>query len=461
MYDDKKKDLAPGTSGKEVTGCNACHDNGSETAYDFKKLRKVAPATVYYNYSSKSGVTLPQGKITNFKVTYPDAGDSNICVVCHSGRLIGMNIKMASARGLDFSTAGILRSHYRATAQLVFGNGGFEFYSSSAKMYGAGDPSDHFSHNDIGMNRLSKVETWAKAAFGKDIGIGVNAGDSRSHGPCIGCHMNSKGNDTSSHTYLPVNREAGATYRPGYPFQNDPARRPDAISKVVSNACAACHTNNDNEGQRGWSATKLQYEKTKYSAAAIALREVLLYALHTDSLKRTIDSEGRPAAPANWNGNDSTATDRLQSWLRSTSTDIVSGGEFRYPVVAGDKFSGQLLPVKKAAYNMGAYYNFWMMYSDPGGFAHNDVYARRLMYDAIDWLDDGKLNRSVYNTFNGTLTNPENSADTLNLKTRLGDTVWQDAVNYLLKSDANTPTSGDWNFVDPKNPASGFLRPLP
>jgi hypothetical protein len=44
---------------------------------------------------------------------------------------------------------------------------------------------------------------------------------------------------------------------------------------------------------------------------------------------------------------------------------------------------------------MGAVYNFFMMYYDPGAFAHNRNYAKRLIFDSMDWLDDGKLNKSV------------------------------------------------------------------
>lgn len=448
VYSSSDADQAPAVSGKEVVACNACHDNGAGTSYDFKKLRKVPAAAIYYNYTG-NGV-----KITNHKYTYPDAGDSNGCVVCHSGRIIGLNIKMASAKGLNLSNRSRITNHYRGAAEMVFQSGGFEYYSSSEKYYGAGDPNFKYSHADIGMNRIPRIQTWL-ASIGITNNIGVNAGDKRSHGPCIGCHMNSAGKETSSHTFLPVNREAGASYRPGYPFQDDPARRPDPITKIVSNSCSACHN-----GTRSWTPEDLQYQKTMYEAAALAVREVLLYSLHTVDSKRTIDNEGRPAAPAsnNWYGVVPTApataatVDTVQNWLRSTATDYTGTQGFRYPVISGDALSGLVLPVKKAAYNVGAYWNFWMMYADPGGYAHNDVYAKRLMYDTIDWLDDGILNLSVQATMNSGL--PKSGftgyGSPLNLKTRLGAATWQNAYNYLCKSDASLTDPGTENSGRPE-----------
>jgi hypothetical protein len=93
-----------------------------------------------------------------------------------------------------------------------------------------------------------------------------------------------------------------------------------------------------------------------------------------------------------------------------------------------------------------------MMYADPGGFAHNDVYAKRLMYDTIDWLDDGILNLSVRDTFNNGLPKPgfTGAGTPLNLKVRLGATTWQDAYNYLLKSDASLTSPGTENAGRPE-----------
>ena len=35
---------------------------------------------------------------------------------------------------------------------------------------------------------------------------------------------------------------------------------------------------------------------------------------------------------------------------------------------------------------MGATFNFDALKNDPGAFAHNDVYTKRLIYDSLEWL---------------------------------------------------------------------------
>jgi hypothetical protein len=42
--------------------------------------------------------------------------------------------------------------------------------------------------------------------------------------------------------------------------------------------------------------------------------------------------------------------------------------------------------------NMGAAFNLNLLYNDPGGFAHNSGYVRKLIYDSIDWIDGSTVN---------------------------------------------------------------------
>jgi len=44
---------------------------------------------------------------------------------------------------------------------------------------------------------------------------------------------------------------------------------------------------------------------------------------------------------------------------------------------------------------MGAAFNFNLLTREPGSWAHNPVYTKRLLWDTIDYLDDGMLNQSV------------------------------------------------------------------
>jgi hypothetical protein len=48
--------------------------------------------------------------------------------------------------------------------------------------------------------------------------------------------------------------------------------------------------------------------------------------------------------------------------------------------------------------NMGAAFNYAFLKQNPGAYVHNPNYAKRLIYDSIDWLDDNQLNGSAWNT---------------------------------------------------------------
>ncbi|MEM3978349.1 MAG: ammonia-forming cytochrome c nitrite reductase subunit c552 [Fervidicoccaceae archaeon] len=50
---------------------------------------------------------------------------------------------------------------------------------------------------------------------------------------------------------------------------------------------------------------------------------------------------------------------------------------------------------------LGAAFNLNMFLHEPGAYLHNPRYTKQVIYDTIDYLDDGQLNRSVLNTVSG------------------------------------------------------------
>jgi hypothetical protein len=48
--------------------------------------------------------------------------------------------------------------------------------------------------------------------------------------------------------------------------------------------------------------------------------------------------------------------------------------------------------------NMGAAFNYNLLIHEPGAYVHNLQYTKKLIYDSIDFLDDGTLNSSVETT---------------------------------------------------------------
>ena len=89
---------------------------------------------------------------------------------------------------------------------------------------------------------------------------------------------------------------------------------------------------------------------------------------------------------------------------------------------------------------MGAYTNYSVLKSDWGAYAHNDLYVKRLIYDSIDWLNDGVFDNDVEAAINSLTVskNPWNS--TVNYSTTPTSTqlpllpVQQSAIKYLLGS---------------------------
>lgn len=50
---------------------------------------------------------------------------------------------------------------------------------------------------------------------------------------------------------------------------------------------------------------------------------------------------------------------------------------------------------------LGAAFNLNMFLHEPGAYLHNPRYTKQVIYDTIDYLDDGQLNKSVLNTVSG------------------------------------------------------------
>ena len=71
---------------------------------------------------------------------------------------------------------------------------------------------------------------------------------------------------------------------------------------------------------------------------------------------------------------------------------------------AADTSSGNAFTNWGTADTMGAAFNFNLLQHERGAYAHNMIYAKRLVYDSIDYLDNGVLDGSVAATINGLAT---------------------------------------------------------
>jgi hypothetical protein len=181
------------------------------------------------------------------------------------------------------------------------------------------------------------------------IGMGIATGDANfdavrgnyTEGPCVTCHF---GSNDGSHTLSPLTE-----YAPG-----DVSLNP---------VCVVCHPTRGvgTNAETTW--------------------------LGTEAIAATLQGTTHKA--------------RYQAALEALKVQLANNGytfTTGYPYFANTNWVSVADPTGKN--NMGAAFNYNLLIHDPGGVAHNRRYTRRLIYDAIDHLDDGILNYSVFATLN-------------------------------------------------------------
>ncbi len=170
------------------------------------------------------------------------------------------------------------------------------------------------------------------AAFRHDKIGTTSAPGTGSNGPCAGCHMNSN----TSHRFTNVSTSGGA------------------ITGITSKSCVTCHST--------MTPSTLNTLREEYDAALEGLKAAL-------AAKGIHFGEAHPyfyTAPYVAGGSNTGFTNWAEVYGLSFWKDT-----------------------------MGSAFNANLLIHDPGGFAHNSFYSKRLIWDSIDFIDDGTLNNSV------------------------------------------------------------------
>ncbi|GAC1468777.1 MAG: hypothetical protein PVSMB11_04460 [Desulfuromonadaceae bacterium] len=218
-----------------------------------------------------------------------------------------------------------------------------------------------------------------------------------------------------NHTFLPIAKDKSGN-----------------ITDLTSTACnnALCHNGS-------MSATEIVHQKELFNAAMDALKAMLqeklnMYfstgypyffttsydPLYVESYSGSFAcSKNQPVK--NWQtSGTSTFTPKVTTNSKSCVSTVNAGGT--------DGSGGN---------NMGAAFNYNLLYHDFGAFAHNRFYAKRLIFDSISWLYDSKI-KSTTNT-HGYFSDVEaaiQASDPLKLTQQQKN----DACNYLFTSRAYT-----------------------
>jgi hypothetical protein len=274
--------------------------------------------------------------------TFPDATTSNLCIPCHAGRESGATVQAVT----DFTNVSFKNSHYIAAAGLMYVKAGFTDFVPASTPIGTSTYGDSLTSTDDGGKVSS---THRNLGTTNSLGHGLAAGTLSIGGPCVTCHI--KGENDPSLTALPARTGTHSL----------------AISaSAFTQVCIKCH---DSEGGTALDGTNFKTvflePQSEVFQNALKLAETLL--LNNYNIKYdpntypyfydlTKDPSGKTA---------------VKDWTRGTNDQSV-----------GEKV-------------MGACFNINLLTKEPAAYVHARTYVRRLLYDTIDFLDDGTINLTV------------------------------------------------------------------
>jgi len=377
--------FAAGDTSHELLACDACH-----SSYDFKNSIRQVPAFtgVYKGYNAATAL-------------FPDNGRGNLCIPCHSGRESGQAINAIA----DFSNANFINSHYLAAAGLMYMQIGFINFTSADAPIGTSTYGKSLSPDDISTpgglvggtkSTHRKLGTPLINGDGHKLGFFV-PGVLDQNGPCVTCHMNA----------------SGVAVRAG----NGHSLKIDA--NAYNQVCVNCHTSEDGVAlsSANFQTVFLEPQAEVFEDALKLTRQILL-TRHKISFDVTtypyFYDENLPLL----NGKKQAVKD----WTRGGTTD------------------GRKL--------MGACFNFNLLARDPAAYAHARTYTRRLIYDSLDFLDDGAMNLTVgasavaQSQAGNLLTNPVFGLYTKGAKAYNSQFVSTDSSTGLTRYSSSTRDAG-------------------
>lgn len=335
-----------------VLKCNGCHTNpGNGT------LRTLKGAKAATNYTTDLGwdptayfTATGSGYTLNYsKKAYPDVAASNLCIQCHDSR-------QNDPGAITDATTAYTRTHYMQAAATMYVKMGFLNLSTGAA---SGTSSDTY-RNSLKSDQDGGLVTSTHRILGTPAMVGnhgITAADTAllSNGPCVACHF------TGSHS-LAIDQ------------------------KAIDAVCIKCH---DSEGGHSI-ATVADFNQYFIEPQSAAYQAALQLAIDLFNSKNT----GVTITP------ESTGSTYVRPYITGTTTEATAtnlaanpnpGGPTTWLAVA-NAYSGY---AGKRTKLLGAIGNIILFKNDPGGYAHARTYSRRLLYDTIDFLDDGVLNMSV------------------------------------------------------------------
>jgi hypothetical protein len=188
---------------------------------------------------------------------------------------------------------------------------------------------------------------------------------SEENGPCVGCHMNHE----EGHTFEAV--------------EKDSVTHEITAVTAFEDTCSECHggtIQGDIEVLReGYEAALDELE------AALAAKDII-YA---------------PAYPYFYNAGGYQAGYSGDCFKNVAKRNWKTGGTYTYSYSAGpparcSNVGPSIIGTAGTGRNnMGAAFNLALLHHEPGAYVHNSQYARRLVFDSIDWIDNNILDGTI------------------------------------------------------------------
>ncbi len=263
-------------------------------------------------------------------------GNSQLCIPCHAGLDSGATVEALDETKMN--NTGFINSHYMAAAGLMYVKNGFTDFIDPATAFGTSTYGASLKATDDGGALGSTHRKLGTAALIGDHGITAADTAVISDGPCVTCHM-----PKASHTW-------------------------EISTDSFNEVCVKCHK------AEGTTVLTADNFKTVFIEEQSAVfQDALNLALATLKSKYNI-SYNQALYPYFYDDSLSTVG-AVKDWTR-----------------------GGALTGAEAKKLMGACFNINVLKRDPAAFAHARTYARRLLYDSIDFMDNRVIDMSVGQT---------------------------------------------------------------
>jgi hypothetical protein len=385
------------TVAPQMVTCDACHTDAALGKLRALPGTKTTPFAVYT--TSTMGYQFAPNQVLNpnKKSYYPDVAGSNLCIVCHSGTTegtiaaLGISDPYFAGRpeALTYTSGGVLKPkmtltpHNMPAAAVMYVKFGFTNLSTGS----AGVPSAAYVASltsDLdGGTVTSTHRKFGTSAIKTDSHFSASnpaPANFLTNGPCAVCHV------SGSHT-----------------FKIDQA----AITAV----CNKCHSSENGIPI----TTETAFTNSFVEPQQEVFRNAILLGATIVNNKVAAYNLANPTTPIAFGvGIDLFTSDQagkvviyksLKNPLVPYKTDgtLDTNGfatnpisEYQAVAIALDySATGTDLGFQKF---LGALSNIAFLAKDQGAFAHARTYSRRLIFDSLDFLDDGILNMSTGTT---------------------------------------------------------------